>query len=619
MLSARQWNEGGRRVSLDTSSDTFVTGVRTIGRHPNAFLYDPVPLWRALGEHPDLIDLHEEPFSLATAEVLLLRAIRRMMTPFVFYSAQNIEKRYPIPFRWFESSTLRNAAGAYVCNSDAAEILTRKGLRGICRVIPLGVDTARFIPNDRTAPSARPVIGYVGRLESHKGCDVLLHAASTNPSWDVRITGEGSAYPDLVALADSLGIAGRVSFLGFADDEQLAARYRELDVLAVPSQETPRWLEQFCRVAVESMASGVPVIASRSGALPDVVGEAGVLADPGDPGALSDGIARALDPSMWMSLRARGFERAQTLTWPNVAVQHHDLYRDVVDENNLGAEAVPHIIVVAYGSPELLDAALRNLGGAFPIIIVDNSSSEATQHVAHDHRATYLDPGKNLGFGAGVNVALRWLADNDMDASDVLLLNPDAQISAAGIATMHAQLHARPRIAAVGATQVDPTNGREARVWWPFPHPARAWLEALGLGSVNRARGFAIGSVLLLRAEAIKAVGRFDERFFLYAEEVDWQKRAVSDGWSIEVSPVDALHIGGATSDDGSLRERYFHASGELYIRKHFGPAGWQIYRSAVIAGAFGRSLLLTATRRQAAAARLLLYLRGPVRSLGLS
>lgn len=619
MLSARRWDEGGRRVELDASRDSFVKGVRTLGRHPNAFLYDPVPLWRALGEHPDVIDLHEEPFSLALAEVLLLRALRRRRAPFVFYSAQNIDKHYPIPFRWFESYALKHAIGAYVCNSDAAVILSRKGLRGICRVIPLGVDTTRFIPDDRVAPSAHPVIGYVGRLEPHKGCEVLLRAASVNPSWEVRITGEGSAYPGLVALAHSLGIADRVSFLGFAEGMQLAARYRDLDVLAVPSRETPRWLEQFCRVAVESMASGVPVVASRSGALPDVIQDAGILTDPGDSDALSDGIARALDVPTWRQLSVRGLDRAREFTWSHVAEQHRDLYSSTVGENGLGRNSVPHIVVVAYGTPDLLDVALRDLGGRFPITIVDNSSSLATRQVAEKHHATYLDPGKNLGFGAGVNVALRWLADNGADGQDVLLLNPDAQVSAEGISKMHADLHARPRIAAVGATQVDPASGREARVWWPFPHPARAWLEAFGLGSVNRARGFAIGSILMLRAEAVTAIGHFDERFFLYAEEVDWQKRAVDDGWSIAVSPVDAVHIGGATSDDGSLRERYFHASAELYIRKHFGAVGWQTYRSAMIIGASARSLLLSAARRRSAAARLLLYVHGPVRALELS
>ncbi len=616
LLSAQRWNEGGRAVRLETEGDHFVHGVRTLGRHPNAFVYDPRPIWRALGTDFDLLDIHEEPFSLATAEILLLRALRRSTVPFVLYSAQNIAKRYPPPFRQFESYALRHASGAYVCNSDAGAILSRKGLGATSRVIPLGVDTEQFTPTDREMPSAAPVVGYVGRLEPHKGCDLLLHAAQANSSWRVHITGEGSAYSDLVALADSLGIADRVSFLGFADGSALAERYRELDVLAVPSRETQSWLEQFCRVAVEAMASGVPVVASRSGALPDVVGDAGVLVAPDDAHALSEGVNYALAPENWTRLRARGEERASSFTWPRIAAEQRDLYHDAVRENTLGRDRLPHVVVVAYGAPDLLDGALGALGSRFDVTIVDNSSSAATRDVAEEHGATYLDPGRNLGFGSGVNVALRWLAENGERDRDVLLLNPDARISADDVLAMHARLHARPRIAAVGATQIDPGTGRPARVWWPFPHPARAWLEAIGLGALNRAHGFAIGSVLLLRAEAIHDVGRFDERFFLYAEETDWQKRAVDRGWSVQIAPARATHIGGATSSDDSRRERYFHASGELYVRKHFGAAGWQIYRGAVVAGALVRSVVLPRARRRSASLRLRLYLRGPAKAM---
>ena len=67
--------------------------------------------------------------------------------------------------------------------------------------------------------------------------------------------------------------------------------YRRFDVVVVPSLETPSWVEQFGRVAVEAMASGVVVVASRSGSLPEVVGEAGVLVPPGDVGALADALA----------------------------------------------------------------------------------------------------------------------------------------------------------------------------------------------------------------------------------------------------------------------------------------------------------------------------------------
>ena len=103
LLSSVTWNEGGTDITLSRGGDDFVAGVRTFGTHPNGFLYDPRPLWRALGQRFDVIDLHEEPFALATAEILFLRALRRNRTPYILYSAQNIRKRYPIPIRWFES------------------------------------------------------------------------------------------------------------------------------------------------------------------------------------------------------------------------------------------------------------------------------------------------------------------------------------------------------------------------------------------------------------------------------------------------------------------------------------------------------------------------------------
>ncbi len=109
---------------------------------------------------------------------------------------------------------------------------------------------------------------------------------------------------------------------------------------------------------------------------------------------------------------------------------------------------------------------------------------------------------------------------------------------------------------------------------WPFPSPWNAWLEAAGLGRFEGGGSYVIGSVLLLRAEALAQVGGFDERFFLYAEETDWAYRAHRLGWRHTVARgVWALHEGAATSTDVRLREAHFHASQERYLRKHFGAA----------------------------------------------
>ena len=66
----------------------------------------------------------------------------------------------------------------------------------------------------------------------------------------------------------------------------------------------------------------------------------------------------------------------------------------------------PDVVVVAYGAPELLDECLRGLGGRFPVVVVDNSSDPSVRSVVEGHGATYIDPGRNLGFAAGVNLGL---------------------------------------------------------------------------------------------------------------------------------------------------------------------------------------------------------------------
>jgi glycosyltransferase involved in cell wall biosynthesis/GT2 family glycosyltransferase len=616
LVSAKAWNEGGVVVRLDSGGDAFVRGAATLGHHPSVFLFDPRPIWRALGERPDLIDLHEEPNALATAEVRLLRWLRRSRAPYLMYSAQNLEKRYPIPFRWFERSALRDAAGVYVCNREAGDILKRKGLIAPARYIPLGVDVQLFAPDERSGPAAKKVIGYVGRLEKHKGVDVLLRVIAAREEWELRVTGDGSQAQALSRLAGELGIADRVRFLGHASGEELAARYRELDVIAVPSIPWPGWSEQFCRVAIEAMASGVPVVASATGAIPDVVAEAGILVEPGDPGSLERGMEAALEPGEWKRLRALGLAHSRDFTWSKIAAEQAELYATAIGAAEQPVRRPdPQVLIVAYGSPDLLADCLDTLGPAFPVTVVDNSSLQRAREIAEAHGARYIDAGANLGFAGGVNLGLASIAEREIADADVLLLNPDARIDEPAVRRMQAALHESPRAAAVGATQTEPATGNRVRVWWPFPTPWGACVEAIGLGALRRREDFAIGSILMLRHDALDQIGPLDERFFLYAEETDWQFRARKLGWTIEVADVAATHEGGGTGGDPTVREAHFYGSAERYVRKHYGTAGWQVYRLANVAGAAVRGVLLPGERGAAARRRRAIFARGPVAS----
>ncbi|WP_166509566.1 glycosyltransferase [Blastococcus sp. TF02-8] len=270
------------------------------------------------------------------------------------------------------------------------------------------------------------------------------------------------------------------------------------------------------------------------------------------------------------------------------------------------------VVVVAFHGAEKLDTCLEALEQAAPVVVVDNSSDPAVETVARRHAAAYVDAGGNLGFAAGVNLGI----SRAPSGRDILLLNPDAVLTAPGLRSLHEALHApgAERIAALSPGLVDPVSGQHQQVRWPLPTPGRMWREALGMTRLRvPPLEFCVGAVLLLRAEALAQVGGFDERFFLYAEETDWQQRAIAAGWRIEELPsVIAAHEGAGTSTDPSRREVHFHAGTETYIRKWFGWSGWASYRAAAVLGALLRGLTLRGRRGAAARARAALYLRGP-------
>jgi glycosyltransferase involved in cell wall biosynthesis/GT2 family glycosyltransferase len=612
LLSARRSHEGAGLVALTPRDGERVTGVATLGTHPAVFLYDPRPIWRALGERVDVIDIHEEPFALATAEVLLLRRLRGNRAPVVLYTAQNLRKRYPIPFRWFERWALHSASGISACNREAADIVAAKGFAGRARVIPLGIDPLRFHP--AAAPAVRaaagPVVGFIGRLVPEKGVEVLLEALQHDDGLRARFAGTGPLASTLLQRAAEIGVGDRVELVGSVPPEAVVEFYRSVDVIAVPSLSTPRWTEQFGRVAVEAMACGVPVVASNAGALPDVVAGAGIVVPEADANALAIALSAAAGPRR-EELREAGLSRAAECTWDSVARDYVDLYHSVLHETTVIPETRPvEIIVVAYGAPGLLRDALEPVR-EFAVTVVDNSSLPEIAALCAELDVHYIDAGGNRGFAAGVNLGL---AHRQLPGADILLLNPDARIESDQIAPLQARLLAEPDVASVAPTQTD-EHGHPARVEWPFPTPANAWREAIGLGRRQRGARFVIGSVLLLRAEALAQLGGMDERFFLYAEETDWAYRAHRLGWRHRVAgDVHAVHVGAGTSSDARRREAHFHASQERYYRKHFGTLGWQATRAAVWTGAVARSLILPGERGEQARRRAALYRRGPVR-----
>jgi glycosyltransferase involved in cell wall biosynthesis len=122
-------------------------------------------------------------------------------------------------------------------------------------------------------------------------------------------------------------VEGRVRFTEFVDEADLPALYRAATVFAYPSL-----YEGFGLPALEAMACGVPVVASNTSSLPEVVGEAGVLVDPLDVGELAAALDGLLaDADRRDALREQGIARARTFTWTRAAEQTWDVYEEVLE------------------------------------------------------------------------------------------------------------------------------------------------------------------------------------------------------------------------------------------------------------------------------------------------
>ncbi|HXW33504.1 MAG TPA: glycosyltransferase family 2 protein [Acidimicrobiales bacterium] len=242
----------------------------------------------------------------------------------------------------------------------------------------------------------------------------------------------------------------------------------------------------------------------------------------------------------------------------------------------------PTTLLVAYGDPRQLEECLASLKSPAPVLIVDNGGPDSTpgevERIASTYGARRLDAGGNIGFASAVNLALGSPAASDRD---VLLLNPDARIGWSDVLKIQEKLRAGHYAAASPLLRYP--DGRPQTTEWPLPSVRGEWLAVAGLLHRVKPDGtFLAGSVLMLRAEALSEVGDFDERFFLYGEEADWQRRARDQGWNTVLVPeVSAVHQGGGTSHDENERLKRFQSAAYVYIDKWYGRRGLSRYRRA--------------------------------------
>ncbi|WP_375493126.1 glycosyltransferase family 2 protein [uncultured Jatrophihabitans sp.] len=274
------------------------------------------------------------------------------------------------------------------------------------------------------------------------------------------------------------------------------------------------------------------------------------------------------------------------------------------------AAPTPSVVIVAYRADAHLDRCLAALGPGAHVVIVDNDAAPSTKAIADEHGAEYIASLTNVGFAAAVNIGLRHVGD-----TDVLLLNPDARLGLGDVRRMQTALRAPgTHRAAVGPRLVGADGGAQL-AQWPMPSPAQIWLDAVGLGRLWRGRTFVVGAALMLHADALTELGGLDERYFLYAEEADWQLGALHAGWQLHVvDTVTCTHVGAASSSDPVRRERLFLASGRAFARRWYGPLGAAVMRAGSLVAAVRRSLVGSAESRARNRRLLRLQLTGPPR-----
>ena len=283
---------------------------------------------------------------------------------------------------------------------------------------------------------------------------------------------------------------------------------------------------------------------------------------------------------------------------------------NVTTELTLKLPIVVSVVLVSFNTRNLTLEAIESLQNSvsngdlkLQIIVVDNGSTDGSAEAIATRfpDATTIKLGKNLGFGAANNRAFELV-----DGSYILLLNTDTIVRDGAVESMVTAIEENMDIGAVGC-RLENSDGSLQKSCWSFPTPARACLEAIGLNrsvlrrdwhrwdhSSTQMVDFVIGAALLLRRQALESIGGFDERFFLYAEEADLQKRLWQAGWNVVFCPNGTIvHFGGASGEPlGDRQFIEFNRACALYIRKHHGWLGLSLFAGAQVVGALPRLLL---------------------------
>ncbi|MCZ7566031.1 MAG: glycosyltransferase family 4 protein [Burkholderiales bacterium] len=233
-----------------------------------------------------------------------------------------------VNYRGGEAQAFLQRSAKYVLPtmSRASKLIVPSGFlrrifagHGICaEIVPNIVDLTRFFPEPRGNRSPHLVV--TRNLEEIYDLPTAIRAftrvRAVSPAARLTIAGTGPCRTALENLCARLGVADAVSFAGRVENEAIPALYRSADLMLNPST-----VDNMPISLLEAMASGVPVVSTDVGGIPDLVrnGETALLVPARDPDAMAAAAIRVIsDPALARSLVAAGLERARAYAWPRV-------------------------------------------------------------------------------------------------------------------------------------------------------------------------------------------------------------------------------------------------------------------------------------------------------------
>lgn len=283
---------------------------------------------------PDIIHAEDEPDSLAALQVLLAWKLFSPKAKLILHTWQNVNRKKRPLVQWVTNTSLKASTAILCSNIEGVTILGDMGFKGIVDIVPPeGVDIEWFKPPQLRQKNEKFSLLYAGRFAEEKGLDTLLKAMKiAQRDVVLALVGDGPLKRTLMELAKSLGIHDKVQFLPPVKQDSMPGLYAAADALVLPSRGTPVWKEQYGRVLLEAMACKVPVIGSDSGAIPEVIGDAGLIFKEDDADSLSLCIQKLIDnPSIHKNFMEQGFNRATSLfSQRKIARRTNEFYHKVI-------------------------------------------------------------------------------------------------------------------------------------------------------------------------------------------------------------------------------------------------------------------------------------------------